>query len=340
MLKISGKKKLFLNVISKVIISMLVGASALISLMFVTYKPVYKVLVDGEEQGYIASKMAMEKEINKYVQNGDAKNTAYVLMNSSVDYELMLLKKDIELKDKEVFAYIKEKCEVYYKVYAVKVEGEEKCTVDTLEEAQNIVDSVNEKQKNFESKATVEIEEKVLTEYQNTENIEVAIADIIDPLQKENDEIIKKRVMLSSSKSVSKELAEELVNSLQELNFEKPLKTGVITSRYGWRSSGYHYGLDIGAPTGTPMYAAESGVVTYSAWCGNYGYLIKIQHAGGYETYYAHCSKLLAKVGDEVAKGDLIAKVGSTGRSSGPHVHLEVRYNGKTLDPEIFVYNK
>lgn len=73
--------------------------------------------------------------------------------------------------------------------------------------------------------------------------------------------------------------------------------------------------------------------------CGNYGYLVKVQHSGGYETYYAHCSKLVAEVGDEVNKGDIIAYVGSTGRSSGPHVHLEIRYDGKTLDPEIFVYD-
>ena len=67
---------------------------------------------------------------------------------------------------------------------------------------------------------------------------------------------------------------------------------------------------------------------------------MKVQHTGGYETYYAHCSKLLVDVGDEVTKGETIALLGSTGRSTGPHVHLEVRYNGQTLDPEAFVYDK
>ena len=160
------------------------------------------------------------------------------------------------------------------------------------------------------------------------------------PLQKANDEIISKRVKTASSKSVSKEVLEALKNSLVDLDFQKPVENGIITSKYGWRSMGYHYGLDIGVATGTPIHASESGVVTYSAWCGNYGYLIKVQHSGGYETYYAHCSKLVAEVGDEVAQGDVIAYVGSTGRSTGPHVHLEVRYEGKTLDPEVFVYNK
>lgn len=340
MLRISGKKKILLNVVTKIIGSIILGAIALVTVMFVAYRPVYKVIVDGKDKGYIANKIAMEKEINEYVLNGDAENTAYVSMNTTVDYELMLLKKNIELKDKEIFAYIKDKCDVYYTVYAVKIEGEEKCLVETLEEAEYIVDSINEKQKDFTNQATTEIEEKVLMEYDITEDIEVAVADIIEPLKKENDEIIKKRVKLAAAKKVSQETLKALKESLKELSFEKPLKNGVITSRFGWRSSGYHYGLDIAAPTGTPIYASESGVVTYAAWSGNYGYLIKVQHAGGYETYYAHCSKITTSVGAEVSKGDIIGLVGSTGRSSGPHVHLEVRLDGKTLDPEVFVYNK
>lgn len=340
MLKISGKKKLLLNVVTKLIMSVVIGVLALVTVTFATYKPVYKVLVNGDEKGYIASKVAMEKEVEEYVLNGDAENTAYVFMNSNVSYELMLVKKDTQLKDDEVFAYIKDTCDVYYSVYAINVDGEEKCIVETLADAESIADNVNTKQKDFDTKATVTIEEKVVAEYKSVEDIEVAVADIITPLQTKNDEIVKKRVKLASSKTVSKELLEELKNSMQELDFGKPLENGIITSRYGWRSSGYHYGLDIADSIGTPIHVCEDGVVTYAAWSGNYGYLVKVQHAGGYETYYAHCSKIIAEVGDEVSKGDVISLVGSTGRSSGPHVHLEVRYEGKTLDPEVFVYDK
>lgn len=340
MLRISGKKKLLFSVVTKVVMATMLGALAIVAVMFITYKPVYKVLVDGKDKGFIASKFAMEKEVSNYVLNGDAENTACVLMNSNVDYKLMLLKKDIELKEDEIFAYIKSKCDVYYSVYAVKVDNEEKFIVETLESAQSIVDSINKKQENFKNKAELEIEEKVLMKYELTENIEVAINDVVAPLKEENDKVIKKRVIPASSKTVSKEVLNELKNSLHELSFGKPLEDGIITSRYGWRSSGYHYGLDIAAPTGTQIHASESGVVTYAAWSGNYGYLIKVQHAGGYETYYAHCSKIIRGVGDEVKKGDIIGLVGSTGRSSGPHVHLEVRYEGKTLDPEVFVYGK
>lgn len=320
--------------------SVLLGISAVAAIMFVTYKPVYKVYVDGEEKGYIASKVGMEKAINNFVLNGDADNVAYVTLNSKIDYELMLVKKEINLTDTEVYAYIKDCCDVYYRVYAVKVGDEEKCIVESKEDAETMANNINEQQKKFTKQTETEVVEKILQEYESVSDIEVAVADIMKPLQKANDEIISKRVQTASSKSVSKEVLEALKNSLVDLDFQKPVENGIITSKYGWRSMGYHYGLDIGVATGTPIHASESGVVTYSAWCGNYGYLIKVQHSGGYETYYAHCSKLVADVGDEVAQGDVIAYVGSTGRSTGPHVHLEVRYEGKTLDPEVFVYNK
>lgn len=339
MLRISGRKKILINVITKILISVLFGFSMLASLMFLRYKPVYKVSINNVDSGYITSKNAMEKGINDFILNGDAENVAYVIMNATVDYEMMLVKKDTILEDDKILANVKDSCDVYYKVYAIKVGDEEKCIVENLEDAETMKNSINEQQKNFTKQTEVEIIEKNVLEYDKVEDIEVAVADIMAPLQEENDNIIKIRTQLTSSKTVSKELLQALKENLTDLNFIKPVEGGVITSRYGWRSTGYHYGLDIGIKLGTPIYACEAGVVTYSAWCGNYGYLIKVQHTGGYETYYAHCSKLVADVGDEVNQGDLIAYVGSTGRSSGPHVHLEVRYEGKTLDPEIFVYD-
>ncbi len=340
MLRISGRNKLLLNVVTKIVGSVLFGLSILVAVMFVTYKPVYKVSINNKEAGYVMSKNSMEKAINEYILNGDAENTAYVIMNATVDYEMMLVKKNIQMNEDKIFAEVKDKCDVYYKVYALKVGDEEKCILEKLEDAEAMRDSINEKQKNFKNKAEVEIVEKNMLEYDATTDIEVAVADIIAPLKKENDEIVRIRTQLTSSKTVSKDVLQALKENLKELNFTKPVEGGIITSRYGWRTSGYHYGLDIGVALGTPIHACEDGVVTYSAWCGNYGYLIKVQHSGGYETYYAHCSKLVSEVGDEVKQGDLIAYVGSTGRSTGPHVHLEVRYDGKTLDPEVFVYDK
>ncbi len=114
--------------------------------------------------------------------------------------------------------------------------------------------------------------------------------------------------------------------------------SGVITSRFGYRSlnlsgSNYHQGIDIGNSYGTSIYAADGGTVTYSGWMGGYGYLIIIDHGNGYETYYGHNSSLVASVGQKVHKGQLIARMGSTGYSTGNHCHFGVKLNGTFVNP-------
>ncbi|MGF7184044.1 murein DD-endopeptidase MepM/ murein hydrolase activator NlpD [Desulfitispora alkaliphila] len=108
---------------------------------------------------------------------------------------------------------------------------------------------------------------------------------------------------------------------------------GTITSPFGPRGGGYHHGLDIGARTGTSIRAADAGRVTFSGWRGAYGYMIEIDHGDGVSTRYAHNSANLVSVGDRVSRGQVIGRVGSTGRSTGPHVHFEVRVNGRAQNP-------
>jgi len=112
---------------------------------------------------------------------------------------------------------------------------------------------------------------------------------------------------------------------------------GMLTSRFGSRWGRRHEGIDIAARTGTPVNAADGGKIIFSGTSGNYGKLVKINHGGGYVTYYAHNSKLLVSEGDKVFKGQKIAEVGSTGRSTGPHLHFEVRKNGKPVNPLSYV---
>mgnify|MGYP006388770055 CR=1 FL=1 len=116
-----------------------------------------------------------------------------------------------------------------------------------------------------------------------------------------------------------------------------PLK-GTITSRFGRRRSGIHTGLDIATSNGTPLKAAASGTVVYSAWKGSYGNLVIVDHGNGIQTYYAHCSRLYVSVGQTVSQGETIAAVGSTGNSTGPHLHLEIRVNGVAKNPQNYIY--
>ncbi len=114
---------------------------------------------------------------------------------------------------------------------------------------------------------------------------------------------------------------------------------GTLTSRYGTRGGRMHKGLDISDAVGTPITAADTGVVTFSGWDeSGYGYLVKIDHGNGYMTMYAHCDELLVSEGDAVNKGDKIATMGNTGRSTGPHLHFEVinTKDGSTVDPLKF----
>lgn len=122
-----------------------------------------------------------------------------------------------------------------------------------------------------------------------------------------------------------------------------PVNVGYNSSSYGWRidpfsgRSAFHEGLDFTADTGTPIYASADGIVTASEQTPDYGKIVKIDHGSGLETRYAHASLLLVKPGERVVKGQVIAQVGSTGRSTGPHLHFEVRLNGAALDPRKYL---
>jgi murein DD-endopeptidase MepM/ murein hydrolase activator NlpD len=114
---------------------------------------------------------------------------------------------------------------------------------------------------------------------------------------------------------------------------------GRLTSYFGRRNLGmgtaaFHRGIDVAAPTGTPIVAARSGTVTYAGWSSRgYGNLVRIRHAGGAETWYAHASRILVSVGQYVSQGERVALIGSTGLSTGPHLHFELHVNGVAIDP-------
>lgn len=143
----------------------------------------------------------------------------------------------------------------------------------------------------------------------------------------------EKRRIISNKTVVS-------VGTIAGVGLSRPVN-GSITSRYGSRSSirsSAHTGLDIATSKGTPITPIAPGTVTYAGYKGSYGNLVIINHGNGIESYYAHCSQIYTAVGQEVDAKTMISTVGSTGNSTGPHLHLEIRQNGNPLNPENYLY--
>ena len=165
-------------------------------------------------------------------------------------------------------------------------------------------------------------------------------------------EIVAK-VLKHNGIAVEKEILEEIVieEAVTELvvkgtkEVPKTVATGAflmptrgrISSRYGMRNGRMHRGLDIAAPTGTSIKAADGGKVVFTGRKGAFGNLVEIDHGNGYITRYAHCSSINVRTGERVYKGQVIAKVGNTGRSTGSHLHFEVLKNGRNQNPQGFV---
>lgn len=131
-----------------------------------------------------------------------------------------------------------------------------------------------------------------------------------------------------------------LKNTLPNIS---PINAAFNSSSFGWRldpfngHKAFHEGLDFTADTGTPIYAAAGGIVASAEQTPDYGKIVKIDHGSGLETRYAHASRLFVRVGERVIKGQKIAEVGSTGRSTGPHLHYEIRLAGNPLDPRKYL---
>lgn len=125
------------------------------------------------------------------------------------------------------------------------------------------------------------------------------------------------------------------------VGFRAPLQ-GVISSRFGWRAltvngNHYHGGVDLAAPWGTEVDAARDGVVVKAGWGGTYGQTVFLDHGDGSQTRYAHLSRILVRVGQALRQGDALGEVGSTGASTGPHLHFELRFDGRAVDPLAYL---
>ena len=332
----------------KLIILISIALLLILGVISSFYKVSYSVNINGDLVGYTDNKSKLQAQINEYIENGEEENTAFVQVESLPEYNICLLKKDVSSNDNEIFDSIKQDGTTYYRYYAILENEDEKIYVSNFVEAEEIVNQLKQKSSsNIENITIAEkyetnlvdmvtVEDAVAKLYVSPKNVLVASSNKSDSSKKTTEE--KNQKKSTGSVNVANNTSSGKVNL--GVSLVRPV-SGVISSRFGASSSirrSSHTGLDIAASTGTSIVAAASGTVTFSGWKGSYGNMMVITHSNGVQTYYAHCSKLYFEAGATVSQGQVIGAVGSTGNSTGPHLHLEVRVNGVAYNPQNYIY--
>ena len=298
---------------------------SILTILAIKYVPVYEVTYNGKVLGYVKSKEEIEKIIDEEILTSDEPSAIDTYLNSEISYEFKLANIN-NTNEQEIIEELSKDTTTMYKIYAINVGENTESYVSTWEEAEELVNKMQE-----EYAGDIDVNITVTEKY--TENLdEVGVAELAVAEAEVNTSL---RTIVDEKEKIAKATCNGVYLAV------KPV-SGTITSRYGAVESvrdHAHGGLDIAAPEGTNIKAAAEGTVSYSDWMGGYGYLIIIDHENGVQTYYGHCSKLYAKVGQKVEPGDIVAAVGSTGNSTGNHLHFEIRINGISQNPQKYIYN-
>ena len=311
----------------KVLKIMILGFILIIAILMIKYKPVYEVKENGKTLGYIQNKNVFEGLINGQIINKELKNVDNISLLSEPQYEMVLIQRNQNTNENDILNKLDKEAVITYKFYAVNVNGKNKVYVDTIEEAEEVVKELKKEHKNDDIDLDITVSEKY------TQKLEEVKTDKIEVAEKSlNNEI---------EHLLDEKAAKEAIAVINGINVSVLPVSGRISSRFGVSSSirsGAHTGLDIACEEGTAIKAVSIGKVVFAEMNGPYGNLVKIDHGNNVETWYAHCSKIYVKVGQKVKAGDKIAAVGSTGNSTGSHLHLEIRIKGTAINPQKYLY--
>ena len=286
--------------------------------------------IKGVSYGTIASEAEGKKVLEKigeiYVRdsNLDEKDIISVDVKTNIDYENIKGKKS-KLDSIETIADNIVNSNIVDSIVDVSIKCNEKKVIDIDPEIQIIRQENMYLGESREEEGVVGSKELVLeSTYKNG--------------QKVGEEVISENIIEESKPTMIYKGSKNPINDGVTF-LTHPTRGGYITSNFGTRWGRNHNGLDIAHNTGDPIYAAFDGVVRECHYENGYGNKILIEHENNIETIYGHLSKFEINVGDDVKKGDLIGRVGSTGRSTGPHLHFEVRLNGTPVDPSLYIEN-
>ena len=301
-----------------------IALAIILTIMLIKFRPAYSVSLNGEDLGYVGDEEEFKNEVNENILTPSESNVAFVELDN-VEYTFSLVSRS-EVNEDEVMLALEQSAQNVYRVFEVAdLNNEEtKVYVNTMEEAEEIVSTLKEQYGEIEPDLVINQIYLDNADEVNEETIKLAKQELTNSLQEELEE--------------KQEIDSRTVNGIY---LAVVPVTGRITSRFGAVESirdHTHKGIDIAATRGTPILATASGKVSFAGWSSGYGYLVKIDHGNGVETYYGHCSKLYVSAGDTVEAGEQIAAVGSTGNSTGNHLHFEIRLDGKQVNPQTYVY--
>ena len=308
------------------------------------FKFVYMVEMGGVELGLVNDKDKFEKDIKDTLEDLE-EPVVSAKLKENPKYSLRLVDKDdIDVDDNYVFAKVEEKIEKTYRYYNIKEDDKLLAKVSTTEEKDNLLKELEEgkqvKDLKVEEEKTKEYyiisyEEAKQLASTNVDNIENEKKSKLEKekIEKRNTNIVKN---IRRGGTVSASSSSNASAMLGSLSFRRPLNSSRVSAGY----LGYpgHRGIDFPSPQGTPVMAAESGTVTTVMYSNkSYGNRVIIDHGNGISTLYGHNSTIGVSLGQKVSKGQTIAGVGSTGNSTGNHVHFEIRINGKPINPTSYV---
>ena len=304
---------------------MILGFILITTILIIKYKPVYEVTISNNNVGYITEISNFKQEIQEKILNKQEKNIDNISLKEEPQYDLKLVKRRIDTNEDEIINILQNDAITTYKYYAVTWNNENKAYVETLEQATEIVEQIKTEHSNQNVELDLSVSEIYTENKDEIETDEIEVAETF--IGNEVEEFIE---------------SETAIAKIQGINISVLPVSGKITSRFGEvssiRSRVPHTGLDLACTKGTSIKVVADGTVVFAGWSGDYGNLVKVDHGNGLQTWYAHCSKIYVSEGDKVSYGDVISAVGSTGNSTGPHLHFEIRIDGKAVNPQDYVY--
>lgn len=327
------------------ILALVLIFSAVLVTVLNTYKPTVKAYIGGKFVGYFSSEQQFDEVYNDLVtekQNIDSNVKVY--LESEPTFETSYTR-DSLISNQNVYTNLRAEMKTEYTVYEVAVDGDNKMKFDTKDDANKYADSL----KTEVSKLNVEVKEEKVEEKGEITSIEradVILKDIVD--RNKPVETPKATITANSSNTTKPNTnSSSNVQKAKTIGATSVQPTGggvwpTVNRRINCQYMGYsgHTGIDLGGAIGTAIYAYKSGTVTFAGWGSGYGLHVKIDHGNGMTTYYAHCSELFVSVGQQVTEGQMIAKIGMTGYTTGPHLHFEVRFNGVPTNPYPYIVGK